>query len=80
MSDNYRQERIERLLKELEYEINRGIYDNEIDEEFYFRFYVPTSRSIPNGIVACEFRSRPVPHYMYSPLDNPEGAKLRVVK
>jgi hypothetical protein len=80
MTDEYRKDRIERLLKELEYEINRGMMEGEIGEDMSFRFWVPVSKSIPDGVVACEFRTRPVPFYMYSPLDNPEGPRLKVVK
>ena len=67
MSDptNFRQERIEKLLHELRYEIERGMMSREIDEEMGFRFYVPVSSKIPDGVVFCEFRTRPVPrHHM----------------
>jgi hypothetical protein len=60
---NYRRERIERLLHELEYEVTRCVIEHEIDEEIGFRFIIPVSRKIPNGIVACEFRTRPAPTY-----------------
>lgn len=60
-SKNYRQERIERLLHELRYEVERGMMENEIDEDLGFRFVVPVSRKIPNGVVMCEFRTRPRP-------------------
>mgnify|MGYP001594521731 CR=1 FL=1 len=63
MDPNYRMERIERLLKELEYEVTRGMIENEIDEEITFRFIVPRSRKIPNGFVACEFSTRPKTSY-----------------
>ena len=59
---SYRLERIERLLKELEYEVVRGIMDNEIDETIMFRFIVPVSRAIDKGIVVCEFKTRPTTH------------------
>ena len=73
-----RMERIERLLRELEYDVTRGILGREIDEEIGFRFLVPNSRKIPNGLVFCEFRTRPTPpyeaaSYLYEPL------KLRIV-
>ena len=80
MSDNYRQERIERLLKELQYECERGMMDGEIEETMSFRFLVPTSKSIPGGVVAGEFRTRPVPQYMCNPLDGRDGPRLKVVK
>ena len=56
---NVRQERIERLLHELRYEIERGMMAREIGEEMGFRFVVPISSKIPDGIVFCEFRTRP---------------------
>jgi hypothetical protein len=58
---NVRQERIERLLRELEYEVKRGMLEKDIPEEMGFRFYVPISNKIPDGVVACEFRTGPVP-------------------
>lgn len=62
MSDpaGFRRERIEKLLYELRYEIERGMMEREIDEEIGFRFYVPFSVKIPGGAVFCEFRSRPI--------------------
>lgn len=75
---NYRQERIERLLEELRYEVTRGMLDREIDEHLGFRFTVPISQHFKNGVVACEFRTRPMPAYSFS-LDDHEP-RLRVVK
>lgn len=75
---NYRVERIERLLDELKYEVTRGMMEREIDESIGFRFFVPVSRSIKDGVVFCEFRTRPAPSYMAA--IDPEGEKLRVVK
>lgn len=78
MGDQYRRERIERLLKELEYEITRGMMDREIDETLGFEFYVPISHAIPDGVVYCSFRTRPVHrHDMYMTELTP---RLRVVK
>ena len=71
----FRYERIEKLLYELEYEIKRGIMENEIDESLTFEFSIPISRSIPNGAVLGSFRVRPVPSYMYT-----QEPKLRIVK
>lgn len=65
---NYRWGRIERLLHELRYEIERGMMEREIDETIGYRFFVPLSSQIPDGIVHCEFRTRPVPRYYM--LDN----------
>ena len=57
---NYRQERIERLLEELQYEITRGMMEGEIDESLGFVFVVPQSKQLKGGVVHCSFRSRPV--------------------
>jgi len=59
---NFRRERIEKLLHELRYEVERGMLERDIDETLTFRFYVPVSRRIPGGVVRCEFSSRPVHH------------------
>jgi hypothetical protein len=75
---NYRQQRVERLLDELRYEITRGMMEGELDEELGYRFYVPVSKAIPNGVVFCEFRARPIPGHAMRP-DFMEP-KLRVVK
>ena len=57
---NFRQERIEKLLHELRYEVERGMLEHDIGEEIAFRFVVPLSRKIPDGVVFCEFKTRPV--------------------
>lgn len=75
---SFRRERIEKLLHELRYEIERGMMEHEIDEELSFRFYVPVSRAIPKGVVACRFETRPVPAYMVDPRDGLQP-RLRVV-
>ena len=79
MTVNYRLERIERLFDELRYELTRGMLEGEIDESLGFRFIVPVSKAIPDGVVMCEFRSRPVPRYYASP-DDVQTPRLRVVK
>lgn len=77
-----RMERIERLLKELEYEVTRGIMENEINEHITWRFVIPRSRMIKNGVVECRFET--VPNYaafvdkglkrpMLKLIDNSEG-------
>lgn len=71
-----RQERIERLLKELEYEVTRGMIDSEIDETLLFRFYVPLSNRIKDGVVLCEFRTRPIQRIMMDPRDMEPRLKL----
>jgi hypothetical protein len=80
MSDptNFRTERIEKLLLELQHEVTRGMMDGDIDETFQFRFVVPVSKKIPEGVVKCRFETRPsIDRYMatgdYSP-------RLRVIK
>jgi hypothetical protein len=56
---NFRRERIEKLLHELRYEVERGMMERDIDETMEFRFYVPISRAIPDGVVLCQFKTRP---------------------
>ena len=82
MSDptNFRRERIEKLLHELRYEVERGMMQREIDEELGFRFVVPISNKIPNGIVFCEFRTRPAPRHMASLDDIGQNPRLHVVE
>lgn len=63
---NYRKERIE--LEELRYELTRGVMEREIDESMGYQFMIPMSASIPNGLVRCEFRMRPLPHYRLNEL------------
>lgn len=75
---NYRQERIERLLQELRYEVTRGMMEGEIDETLGFEFLVPISKSIPDGLVCCSFRTRPVMKYDY-PWPDAEP-RLKIVK
>lgn len=75
---NIRKQRVERLLHELRYEIERGILENDLDESIGFRFYVPRSKSIPDGVVFCEFRTRPIHRYMMDPSDL--QPRLRLVK
>ncbi len=73
---NFRRERIEKLLHELRYEVERGMLERDIDEEMGFRFYVPISNKIPDGVVFCEFRTRPVPRYAMHPDDLQPRLKL----
>lgn len=75
---NYRMERVERLLTELRYEVERAMMEGDIeDETLSFRFIVPRSKEIPSGVVMCEFTTRPMPA-AYVPFCG--QAKLRVVK
>ena len=77
---DFRRERIEKLLHELRYEVERGMMEGEIEEQMGFVFYVPVSRSIRNGVVHCEFRTRPIPAYQMHPDVLRNGVKLRIVK
>jgi hypothetical protein len=61
---NFRRERIEKLLHELRYEVERGMLERDIDETIEFRFYVPISQAIPDGVVFCKFQTRPIHCYM----------------
>jgi hypothetical protein len=74
---NFRMERIEKLLAELRYEIERGMLEQDIDETIGYSFYVPRSIQIPDGAVQCEFRTRPIPRYMVEPGTEP---RLKLVK
>lgn len=78
MSDttNFRRERITKLLHELRYEVERGMLEKDIDETMGFRFYVSLSRAIPDGVVFCEFRTRPIPRHMMNPADIEPRLKL----
>lgn len=71
-------ERIERLLHELKYEVIRGMMEGEIDEHVGMRFYVPTSKTIPNGVVFCEFKTRPMPYFAITPEEL--TPKLQIIK
>lgn len=75
---NFRRERIEKLLHELRYEVERGMLESDIEETMGFQFYVPISKAIPDGVVRCEFRTRPIPRYMMNSLDI--QPRLRLVK
>jgi hypothetical protein len=78
MSDptNFRQERIEKLLHELRYEVERGMLEKDIDETMGFRFYVQICSAIPDGVVFCEFRTRPIPRHAMWPADMQPRLKL----
>ena len=77
-AENFRMDRIKRLLDELRYEITRGMLEAEIDETMGYRFYVPISKRIPDGVVFCEFRTRPTPRVMMG-VDDLEP-RLKLVK
>lgn len=73
---NFRRERIEKMLYELRYEIERGMIEAEIDETLTFEFIVPISRSIPDGVVLCQFMTRPMPRYAIAGADLQPRLKL----
>lgn len=77
-STNFRQERIEKLLHELRYEIERGMLNREIDETLEYHFYVPISRSFPEGVVHCMFVTHPI--HRATMMLNDIPPRLRVVK
>lgn len=72
-----RQERIDRLLHELRYEVERGMMEGEVDEHLSFRFLVPTSKTFSRGVVDCRFETRPVQHAIFLGIEEP---RLKVVK
>ena len=73
-----RMKRIRAILSELEYEVIRGMMESEIDESMGFRFCVPVSKQIRDGVVQCEFRTRPMPRYAMT--INDLEPRLKVVK
>ena len=75
----WRMERIEKLLRELRYEVTRGMMEGEISEEITYGFIVPVSHAIPNGVVRCEFRTHPLPDISFVPGFTHEP-RLHVVK
>lgn len=75
---NIRMQRIERLLSELRYEVERGMMEGDVDETIGFRFYVAISKRVPDGVVFCEFRTRPMHRGNMHPDDI--QPRLRVVK
>jgi hypothetical protein len=80
VADGYRVERIERLLDELRYEIERGMLEREISEELTFRFVVPMSRHFPDGVVCCEFRTRPMLRIDAMGFDQIERPRFEVIE
>jgi len=78
-STDFRKERIEKLLYELQYEVTRGMMERELDESLSYTFIVPTSTSFPHGVVYCEFRTRPMPSHYALSSDGAEST-LKVVK
>lgn len=63
MSDptNWRIERVTQLLRELEYEVGRGIMEGDFESErLSYIFVVPVSREDPEGVVLGRFTTLPV--------------------
>jgi hypothetical protein len=75
-----RQERIERLLSELKYEITRGMMEREIEEHLAYEFVVPVSKEGPGQVVNCSFRCYPSETYLIHKDDLKYGPKLRVIE
>lgn len=73
-----RKERIERLLYELRYELERGFMEGEVDETITWQYIVPVSRSIKEGVVYCRFETRPVHRdsVMFRDIDQKPRLKL----
>jgi len=76
---NFRLERIKKLLIELRYELERGMLERDIEEELGYRFIVPFSKHFKHGVLACEFRTRPVPREQVMAWEQDEP-RLRLVK
>lgn len=55
-----RQERIIKMLHELHYEVRIAMMEGEMDETFTFKFIIPVSKNIRNGIVFCRFETKPI--------------------
>ncbi len=69
-------ERVEKLLKELQYEVETGMMGGDIDEHLDFSFIVPISKNMRDGVVLCKFVTHPV-HRGHAFGNAP---RLRVVK
>ena len=74
-----RKERIEKMLHELRYEIEVGMLQGDIEETIGFEWCVPISKSIPEGVVLCSFRTRPM-HRQAAFGIGMEEPRLRIIK
>ena len=72
-------ERIEKLLAELRYEVEIGMLQGEIDETIGFEWIVPVSKAVPNGVVFCSFRTRPM-HQQIAYGIGMEQPRLKIIK
>lgn len=79
-SKKMRIDRVERLFKELRYELERGFMEGEIEESLRFEFVVPVSREIKEGAVHFLFESRPVHRYSILGSSLISESRLKVVK
>lgn len=79
-STNFRAERIEKLLNELRYEMTRGIMERDIDESVSYRFIIPSSHSIPDGVVVFNLETRPILMSQLPFMSHDPEPKLRLVK
>jgi hypothetical protein len=75
----YRKERIERLIHELEYELTRGVMDHEIEESLHWRYIIPVSRKIPNGVVVVQMQMWPATRDTVLPSGH-TGPRLKLVE
>lgn len=48
---NFRKERIEKLFQELEYELTRGVMEEDVEDQLYASFYIHKK----NKLVKAEF-------------------------
>lgn len=63
MNDDDKQarlDRISRLIHELQYEVERGFMEAEIEEHIRYEFIIPVSRTYKNGFVFCKFETYPM--------------------
>lgn len=72
---NIRLERVERLLRELEYEVTRGVMEREIEPEMSWSKIMPGG---PTGEVVAEFRIRPLAKGQWH-IDDRRPPRLRIV-
>lgn len=64
MSDpGYRKDRIERLLQEVRYEVERGVLGREIPETLGFEFVIPVSKEGDDWCVQFVVRMKPMPRW-----------------
>lgn len=80
MKNSFRMGRIEKLINELMYELERGFMESEIEETINFRHIVPISREIPGGMVLCSFSTRPVHYESVLGLKSSKPFKFSLVK